>query len=189
MKTLKIADLRKSIADKAMEKFAERFWSQVKKSEHGCWEWQGKPRGKDGMYGQIHPPGMGRQIAPHRAAWLLHFGEIPVHDRGPNALVVRHTCDNPRCVKIDHLILGTQLDNVRDMISRGRARYASGENARSKLNWKKVEEIRAKHAAGMGQRALSREYGVSYPAIHNVVHFQTWRPEQKPECLRNDRIN
>ena len=58
-----------------------------------------------------------RSLPAHRAAWELANGPIP------GELVVRHKCDNPPCVKLDHLELGTQQDNVNDMIARGRAHW------------------------------------------------------------------
>ncbi len=50
----------------------------------------------------------------HRVSYAVHHGPIP------EGMVVRHTCDNPPCIEGGHLILGTQLDNVRDMFDRGR---------------------------------------------------------------------
>lgn len=91
-----------------------RFWAKVAKSD-GCWEWTGPrlPRG----YGVIRADG--RQTYAHRVSWLLHFGPIP--DRA----FVLHHCDNPPCVNPAHLWVGSQADNVRDMIAKGRARYTN----------------------------------------------------------------
>lgn len=91
----------------------ERFWAMVRKGK-GCWEWQGSrlPRG----YGSFR---LGtRSTDPkeyaHRIAWAWKNGPIPLGMR------VLHHCDNPGCVRPDHLFLGTQADNVADMDAKGR---------------------------------------------------------------------
>jgi len=76
-----------------------------------CWEWIGFVR-KDG-YG-IYMIGPGRPISAHRYAFQTANGPIP------NGLFVCHRCDNPRCVRRDHLFLGTASDNSRDMAAKGR---------------------------------------------------------------------
>lgn len=78
-----------------------------------CWVWKGRIR-QDG-YGSIAKRGTraGHFLA-HRISWLLHFGEIPP------GLFVLHSCDNPPCVNPHHLGLGTNNDNIRDMIKKRR---------------------------------------------------------------------
>jgi len=83
---------------------------QVSISASGCWEWA-RSRAPNG-YGRLK---IGtRTVYAHRAAWTLHFGPIPP------GLFVCHRCDNPPCVRPDHLFLGTSADNVRDSIEKGR---------------------------------------------------------------------
>lgn len=82
----------------------------------GCWEWTGQI-GKRG-YGMLSVPrryGTRNQYA-HRVSWLLHHGPIP------EGLSVLHRCDNPKCIRPDHLFLGTQGTNVRDCVAKGRQR-------------------------------------------------------------------
>ena len=61
----------------------------------------------------------GKQQLAHRVAWQQAFGPIPV------GLVVMHACDNPACINVDHLILGTQSDNMQDKKAKGRAHRLS----------------------------------------------------------------
>jgi hypothetical protein len=76
----------------------------------GCWEWQGAHDG-DG-YGLIKIDGKLRRAT--RVAWETAYGPIPA------GLSVLHSCDNPPCVRPDHLMLGTQRANIRDMLAKGR---------------------------------------------------------------------
>lgn len=85
------------------------FWDKVDKSGE-CWEWIGNKL--ESGYGRI---GYKRKrILAHRFAWELVNGQIP------NSLLVCHSCDNPGCVKPNHLFIGTQTDNMRDMMKKNR---------------------------------------------------------------------
>jgi len=88
---------------------AEKFWSKVKRSDD-CWEWQG---GKSPLgYGRVRHEG--KDWFAHRVAYYLIYG---VH---PGNLSVCHKCDNPPCVRPDHLFLGTRHDNMMDSARKGR---------------------------------------------------------------------
>lgn len=98
-----------------------RFWENVRKSD-GCWEWTAyrttaksqRHRGAVG-YGRFMVTWR-RVILAHRYSWELHNGLVP------DGMVVCHHCDNPACVRPDHLFVGTQKDNIQDMLKKGRAR-------------------------------------------------------------------
>lgn len=96
-----------------------RFWSKVRICrETGCWIWTAAVRTwnrepHDGGYGafRIGP----RMVRAHIFAFRLMFGEIP------KGKVLLHGCDNRRCVNVlEHIRPGTQLENVREMLARGR---------------------------------------------------------------------
>lgn len=92
------------------ETMIQNFWKKVIKSD-GCWKWTAaKNESGYGMFGI----GKKKLDRAHRISWKLLRGDIP------KGLFVLHKCDNPECSNPEHLFLGTNLDNVRDMISKGR---------------------------------------------------------------------
>jgi hypothetical protein len=146
----------------------ERFWEKVSVGgDDDCWEWTAA---KSGGYGRI---GDGKNsLIATRVSWEIHNGEIP---EGKH---VCHRCDNPPCVNPNHLFLGTHDENMIDMASKGRrARKAVGvENGLSKLNPKKVREIRRKYATlKYTYKELANTYGVASPTIISVVKRLTWK--------------
>jgi hypothetical protein len=112
------AGLRSAPASYPMSPFAtreglpDRFWARVDSSQpDGCWIWKGRRTTRG--YGTVNA-GLGKNLAAHRASWQIHNGPIP------DGLWVLHHCDNPSCVRPDHLFLGTHDDNMRDMALKGR---------------------------------------------------------------------
>jgi hypothetical protein len=91
---------------------SEKFWSLVRKDQ-ACWAWTGGTNGRG--YGALHVAG--RKVLAHRFSYELHFGRIPP------GRVIMHRCDNPICVRPDHLKLGTQLDNIADREAKGRGAW------------------------------------------------------------------
>jgi len=91
-----------------------RFWSKVQKgeTENDCWKWLGSTKKKYGQFYITHSD----WISAHRFSWTLHFGEIP------HGMYICHSCDNPPCVNPKHLWVGTQKENIGDMIKKGRAK-------------------------------------------------------------------
>jgi DNA-binding CsgD family transcriptional regulator len=85
---------------------------------------------------------------------------------------VRHLCNNKRCFRYDHLALGTQADNMRDMIEQGRhARW--GRNY--KLSAKDVERIHELRKEGRTYQSIADEYGVGETTVFNAVNNRTKR--------------
>lgn len=105
-----------------------------------------------------------------RLTYKLFVG--PVED----GQYVCHTCDNPPCCNPKHLFLGTPKQNSVDAAKKGRMQRGTDRPA-SKLDWPKVNAIRAAAAAGTSTYALAEQYGVSRPLISQIVKFKAWRPD------------
>lgn len=144
----------------------ERFWAKVRRTDT-CWLWVAR-RNERG-YGEFRSP-MGRTTLAHRYAYEETFGAFDKH------LCVCHKCDNPACVRPDHLFLGTRADNNGDRQVKGRSNPSRGARTRSaKLTPTLVNEIRALGCQGASKRALARRFGVGSTTIQNVLSGHTWR--------------
>ena len=128
-----------------------RFWSKVRKTD-GCWIWTGY-RNERG-YGQFMDTWK-TVCQTHRYSYELHFGPVP------DGKFVCHHCDNPACVKPEHLFAGTPLENSQDMIAKGRAGFQNGKGKRSKLTDEQIVAIVARRTAGESYPSIGRDYDVS----------------------------
>lgn len=143
-----------------------RFWEKVQKSD-GCWEWTAH-RGYFG-YGRIM---VAKKAQPaHRISWELANGPIP------KGLFVCHSCDNPPCVRPDHLFLGTQADNMRDMGNKGRQPH--GENHRNaKFSLENIREMKRLRIQGMAIRAIARQFNTNRIYVRDILSGKAWRHDQ-----------
>lgn len=78
----------------------------------GCWEWNKTYDSGYGAYSLNE-----KHMGAHRASWIIHYGDIPT------GMFVLHKCDNPSCVNPKHLYVGTQQDNMKDVIKRRRRNF------------------------------------------------------------------
>lgn len=143
----------------------ERLWSKVHKPDDadGCWEWQGTTT-KEG-YGQLQY--RGKMRSAHRLSYEIASGEAI-----PLGLCVCHKCDNRKCVRPDHLFLGTISDNSRDMVAKGR-------HGRRKLMPDDVLKIRGLRMEGLLQRQIGDVFGVHQTAIGEVLSRKAWHLAQE----------
>ncbi len=139
----------------------EAFWSLVDKTET-CWLWKGHINA-DG-YGQRRQDGI--QGEAHRVAWRLTHGDIP------KGRYVLHRCDVRHCVNPAHLFLGTNDENMADMVRKGR--QPMGErNAASKLTEAAVRDIRANpHSETVAQRA--KRFGIGLSTAYEIINRKRW---------------
>lgn len=158
----------RGVYERVIAPMEERFWLLVERSP-GCWEWGGN-RMSNG-YGRI---GVDRKkVLAHRASWLIHNGPIP------DGVFVCHHCDNPPCVNPDHLFLGTQRDNIHDMLAKGRHQsqaHLGEDHGMALLTEDNVRAMRAEYAAGgLTQKELAVRYGVDQTTISKAICGKTWK--------------
>ena len=142
-----------------------RFWLKVTiATPQDCWDWKAglftTGYGKFGL--------RGKTVQSHRVAYSLVKGLIPIGE------VVRHTCDNRKCVNPDHLITGTAKDNVQDAIDRGRFPRGSS-SGNSKLTEMDVLEIRSQVRNGTPDSEIADAYGISVNNLWFIKTGATWK--------------
>lgn len=144
------------------EKSQRRFWGNVLHLNE-CWIWCGHISLQG--YGVFKTKGRPRNA--HRLSYSLLIGKIP------DGMHVCHTCDVRPCVNPMHLFLGTPLDNMRDMIIKGRANHLRGsERSSSKLTEIDAVEI---YVSLLKQRELAVKYGVSDAVIRDIKKRKSWK--------------
>jgi hypothetical protein len=148
----------------------KRFWRYVKKNgpalrpELGpCWMWTGANDGKAG-YGKItveHKPGRQIRTQAHRASWMLHFGKIPP------GLEVCHECDNPPCIRPEHLFLGNRAANQQDAARKGHKGKLTAHQAGF------IKRLTPYREEGTG-RVLGKMFQVSPSLISMIFCGKRW---------------
>lgn len=149
----------------------DRFWSQVDKT-FGCWFWLGTKFSTG--YGMFQP--VGRETWPaHRYAYAATFG-IP-----PKGLNVCHRCDNPSCVRPDHLFLGTQSENIKDCFRKGRANNKpptaklGTANPMCRISELDVRAIRWLAEQGTRKKLIAIAYSLNYEHVRDICKLRVWR--------------
>jgi len=150
------------------EQQTKEFWEKVNKESGviapyvgtGCWEWTRSVNEKG--YGKAYIGG--KFYAAHRAAHLMENGEIP------QGMLVCHRCDNPACVRPDHLFLGTHRDNMRDAIAKGRHRNCRNLSGDTFDN--RNTKIKLLYSQGVSVPDISEQTGVGRSAIYWVLNLQ-----------------
>lgn len=137
---------------------AERLARAVLKNDRGCWIWI-RSVGSHG-YGQVWKDGSLRLA--HRVSYEVHRGPIP------EGMVVMHTCDVPRCINPDHLMLGTAADNAAD-------RDAKGRSGLAKLDEETVRTIRRSTGT---TTSIAQRYGIASSTCRAIRDGVSWRHVQ-----------
>ena len=139
------------------EKFDEMYMPEP---NSGCWLWIAATCG--GERGVMRVDGV--TIIAARVSYEMHKGDIP------EGIFVCHHCDNPSCVNPDHLFLGTQADNLSDMVNKGRS-STGDRHWNSKLTPSDVIAIRS-DARSHG--AIAKDYGVVRQHVGRIKSRGKW---------------
>lgn len=166
-----------AIAEQWQRSFQDRFWQRVDKAgpviyrEIGpCWIWTGQ-RNNYG-YGVV---------AKDRQSFLAHRVSFAQTATIPEGLYVLHHCDNPPCVRPDHLFTGTALTNTRDMVIKGRNRLPYANMNRKHPNAKLTDEsvdtiIKLYNSTPrVTQVQLAASFGVGQSQISRIIRKESWR--------------
>lgn len=139
-----------------------RFWEKVKLMASGCWEWNGAKGGRDKR------PTLkmkNHTVYAHRVSWELNVGPIPY------GMQVLHTCDNPSCVNPKHLFLGSQLDNIADMVCKNRHQRGE-EKPRAKLT--NAQALKIRSSVGT-LHSIAVIYGISKETVRKIKIRKRWK--------------
>ena len=124
-------------------------------------------------YGTVYH--LGKTHYMHRLVYCKH-NNVTLEDL--KGLVVRHTCDNKRCINPEHLLIGTYGDNYRDAQERGLLNIVRGEQCSyAKLKQSDVDYIRQHYTArdrDYGARALARKFGIAHSTVVRIVGGERW---------------
>ena len=127
--------------------------------------------GTRAYYNNVWSPELKKVVGQHRIVYCEynHVGLLSIKGK-----VVRHTCDNPRCINPEHLVIGTHKDNSQDMVQRGRqVKHCGSEHTMSKLTEEQATFIREHYVPGdkeFGCRALARRFGVAHPNVSRIIN-------------------
>ncbi|MGI9345527.1 MAG: HNH endonuclease [Gammaproteobacteria bacterium] len=139
----------------------------------GCWLWLGAVN--DSGYGSMWNDK--KAIGAHRLMWIALHGPIPF------TIFVCHRCDVRSCINPEHLFLGTNQDNIQDMLIKNRSSFGE-RSGKAILTESEVIEIWDLFKSGKGQVSIAKRYGVSPGAIANITAGRNWKHlrllEQKP---------
>lgn len=134
-----------------------------------CHVWTGYRLGLKQLHGGI---GWSRRYGntpayTHRVAWELAHGPIPTGQQ------INHHCDNGLCVRLDHLYLGTQLDNMRDASARGR--FTVAKRSRALTPEQRLWIYEQPERPGLAD-ALAAQFGVTRGCIYTIRRGRFVRP-------------
>lgn len=147
---------------------AERLKVRLKECpDTGCHEWQGWRNEKG--YGRVNlwVAGVRTVAFVHRLAWEIHNGR----SLEPGEIVM-HRCDNPKCANPEHLMLGTLVENVKDMHDKGRAAKVPKKN---RLSESEVVAIKLRLSKGHGPDVIALSYPCGASTIRHIKAGTTWR--------------
>ena len=163
--------IEEATENEKIRRLAEHFEKYVIRKD-GCWGWKGK--NEKGYPKMTCRKKLGSNLG-HRASWIIHYGKIP------SELSVLHKCDNPICTNPEHLFIGTNEDNVNDMLEKRRNPIGSKVGT-SKLDEEKVYSIKKLLKSGLGCKEISQKYNVTLQAISLIKNGKNWKHIKEEIC-------
>lgn len=166
-KKQKVIELQRLSDPMYIEKCKKRLYKKITKLPNGCWEYTGSLTTNG--YGNFRFNDS--NTTAHKFSYIAHKGYVP------EGFIVRHRCHNKRCVNPEHLVLGSQKQNIKDTNLAGTAQRQKGINhCQAKLMDADVAEIRNLYdTSKAGISELADRYRVSETTIRNIVHKITWK--------------
>lgn len=159
----------KKIPPDILGKMYVKLSLNVEEKDNGCIETLYNPAAKMHVDIQVSAGARGSSktyhAKAHRLSYIMNTGEIPENK------MVLHTCDNPRCINPEHLMLGDHTENMKQMRERGRS-LVGEKNTNSKLTPEQVHEIRNSDVSGVW---LSEVYGIAQSTISMIRNGKRWR--------------
>jgi len=140
------------------EMFEDRY---IPEPNSGCWLWLGY--GDKNGYGTFYP--RGERWKAHRYSWFIHNGSIP------DGLMVCHHCDMPACVNPNHLFLGTNKNNLQDMVDKGRG-PTGAKNPSAKLSEIDINPIRNDSRP---YPEIAKDYDITAQNVCYIKQRKTWK--------------
>lgn len=153
--------------EEGIERIKKSLYSNIKKNENGCWEWTGNlyPNGYAKMGITIN----GSRLLGHRASWIIHNGAIP------SDKLILHRCDIRQCVAPEHLFLGSQSENSRDMHAKRRGMLGD-THVNSKINAIQAREIKILlRDKQLSHGQIAEKYNVSRANISQINLGKNWK--------------
>lgn len=135
------------------------FDDRYEAAPSGCYEWTAG-RFSSGGYGEFYVKGQG-MVRAHRYAWEREHGPVP------EGMFVCHRCDNPPCVRVDHLFLGSPAANAADM--------ASKDRRKGKGSMLSPDDVLAIRSDPRYQREIAAEYGITQTAVSMIKLRKNWK--------------
>ncbi len=149
----------------------KRFWDKVNKTD-SCWLWTRCVN--ESGYGVFC--NSGKTILAHRYSYQICKGDIP------EGLLICHTCDVRECVNPQHLYAGTHIQNMKDMVDRGRQggnkKGNKGQNKGEKCGAAKLKDSDIQNIRDLYNDftclEISRKYNVCSETIRSIISKKTW---------------
>lgn len=188
----------------------DQIWDEILKKtklgENGCTLWNGRLH--EGGYAIASFKGASYKV--HRLSYMIHKNngeEIPYENERGERLVIRHLCNNKRCVNPKHLDIGTQTENMRDMITHGtRLKGEKCKNAKTSDDIvKKIKQLKRSRVDPdyISVKQISKKFKVSTNMIYKIYNNVSWshipdkegiilgqRTEEKNiQCRKRDKEN